>query len=86
LAGRAGLVKRWSGAPRLFAMAQNPKPPSRDAKPAGREERLAAKLRENLRRRKVQASQIRETNAESPGGESADPESHAGLSKEHRKS
>ena len=33
-------------------------PPTRDARPSTREERLAAKLRENLHRRKAQARAV----------------------------
>jgi len=43
-----------------------PKPASREAKPATREERLAAKLRENLRLRKAQARALSEPSASKP--------------------
>lgn len=56
LAGRGGLVKRaWA---RQFWQTMNDTPPSPERPPSKgttREERLAAKLRENLRRRKAQA-------------------------------
>jgi len=50
--------------------------PSNPAPPPGREDRLAAKLRENLRRRKAQARAL-----EAAGHPEGDDESPAALSK-----
>jgi hypothetical protein len=48
-----------------------PKPATREAKPPTREERLAARLRDNLRLRKAQARALSEPSSPDPaGGES----------------
>ena len=57
------------------------KPATQTPPPSTREERLAAKLRENLRRRKAQARALTGQDAE-PGGN----EANAALSKEPPKS
>jgi hypothetical protein len=53
-------------------------PPTRDARPSTREQRLAAKLRENLHRRKAQArAQSGNGPVDSPGDGHAEAETDA---------
>ncbi len=76
LAGPAGLVKHCPAAAMPFAMKDDPATLTR-------EERLAAKLRENLRRRKAQSREM-ETREMQDG--SADRGENAALPKEASKS
>jgi hypothetical protein len=59
-------VKRDPDSGKTLPMSEKPPHPSREQRPPSREERLAAKLRENLRRRKVQARDMRESGLPKP--------------------